>query len=97
MFENSNGKGFHMTFGNGKTVSVQWGFGNYCDNRNNYEYMDSKDVKSSDCEIAIWNEKGLWITKEVFKGLYNEELYDDVEGYLTTDKVAEIINYVKNM
>ena len=25
-------KGFHMTFENGLTISVQWGAGNYCDN-----------------------------------------------------------------
>ena len=33
----NNNKGFHMTFKNGLTASVQWGLGNYCDNHFNYE------------------------------------------------------------
>ena len=32
MFKITDGKGFHMTFANGWTVSVQWGAGNYCPN-----------------------------------------------------------------
>ena len=32
MFKITEGKGFHMTFANGWTVSVQWGSGNYCPN-----------------------------------------------------------------
>jgi hypothetical protein len=36
MFKITLGKGIHMTFANGWTVSIQWGIGNYCDNRWNY-------------------------------------------------------------
>ena len=32
MFEVTTGKGFHVTFENGWTVSVQFGPGNFCDN-----------------------------------------------------------------
>jgi hypothetical protein len=51
MFKITDGKGFHMTFANGWTVSVQWGAGNYCQNYNTrpadgteraYEYMQRK-------------------------------------------------------
>ena len=31
-FNSTMRKGFHMTFANGLTASVQWGAGNYCDN-----------------------------------------------------------------
>lgn len=31
-FSISRGKGFHITFENGYTISVQFGPGNYCDN-----------------------------------------------------------------
>jgi hypothetical protein len=33
MFKVTDGKGFHITFANGWTVSVQWGMGNYCPNQ----------------------------------------------------------------
>ena len=32
-FTITNGKGFQMEFKSGYTLSVQWGVGNYCDNR----------------------------------------------------------------
>ena len=34
-FMSTDRKGFHMIFSNGLTASVQWGFGNYCDNYHN--------------------------------------------------------------
>lgn len=34
MFKSTQGKGFHMTFANGWTVSVQWGAGNFGPNYN---------------------------------------------------------------
>ena len=42
------GKGFHMTFANGKTISVQFGRGNYCDNdsqEHNYPNLYSRDAE----------------------------------------------------
>jgi hypothetical protein len=60
MFRIEDGKGFHITFENGYTVSVQFGPGNYCDHRN-------KDFdKSAECgkagsrtaECAVWHGKG---------------------------------------
>lgn len=31
VIQNRNQAGFHITFGNGYTLSVQFGFGNYCE------------------------------------------------------------------
>ena len=37
MFTINQGKGLQMTFSNGWTVSIQFGYGNYCSNR----YIDT--------------------------------------------------------
>lgn len=44
MFEASE-KGFHITFANGWTVSVQFGRGNYCENRGALENKPSKNAE----------------------------------------------------
>ena len=48
-------KGFHMTFENGLTVSVQWGAGNYCDNHfpDDMDFSCSKDAQSDTAEVAV--------------------------------------------
>ena len=33
MFTSTRGQGFHVEFANGWQVSVQWGSGNYCQNK----------------------------------------------------------------
>ena len=48
-------KGFHMTFENGLTVSVQWGAGNYCDNHfpEDLDFSCKKDAASDTAEVAV--------------------------------------------
>ena len=46
-------KGFHMTFENGLTISVQWGAGNYCDNYNSGDFTCRTDAHSNTAEIAV--------------------------------------------
>jgi hypothetical protein len=86
-FRNSMGKGFSMTFENGWTVSVQWGPGNYCENRDmnamahyqrdgRYECLDSKDA-----EIAAWDKDGNWYRMDG----------DSVKGWVRPDGVANFI------
>lgn len=73
--------GFQMTFENGNTISVQFGFGNYCENRN-----ESKSTSKSS-EIAIWNEHtGKWFD---FGG-------DTVKGWCNADEVAKWVNFAAN-
>jgi hypothetical protein len=88
-FRLTRNKGYQMVFENGWTISVQFGYGNYCDN---YQHPDGFDfakglnvVQSSDAEIAIWSGdtwKGDW---------YTFENGDTVLGYQTPDQVAEWI------
>jgi hypothetical protein len=65
-FRSCSRKGFHITFPNGWTVSVQFGAGNYCENYDmtfdksiplEERYNPSKDVESNDAEVWCWNKE----------------------------------------
>ena len=91
MFLSTMRKGFHMTFENGLTVSVQWGAGNYCDNHfpADNDFSFSKDAKSSNAEIAILY-KDEFLDPQHFT---DEKIGGDgmVSGYLSAEQVAKII------
>lgn len=53
VFNDNWNKGFHMTFENGWTVSVQFGKNNYVSDRSN-------TGESFDAEIAAWDENNNW-------------------------------------
>lgn len=85
-------KGFHMTFANGLTVSVQFGAGNYCEHYHDdvgceqiCEHWESKDA-----EVAVWDRHGNWITRQ----FYDQDIGDDVLGGQSTDEVAKLIGKV---
>jgi hypothetical protein len=83
------GKGFQMTFANGYTISVQFGYTNYCDNRDLDAVAEtvaqlSDKVGSSSCrnaEFLAWDSAN----RDVFVA----------DGWLTPDqvfaKIAEIV------
>lgn len=80
-------KGFHITFKNNWTISVQWGRGNYCHHGYIGEYggEQKKDTHHSpDCEIAIWYNDGE--TKKNY-----DFGYDSVKGYCDPEEVADWI------
>lgn len=92
-FRITDGKGFHLTFANNWTISVQFGSGNYCDNWNadalhadTKIIMDGKYqislVESNDAEIAIWNPEG---TMQDFDN------GDTVKGRVSADELAQYI------
>lgn len=60
-FRITDKKGFHITYENGYTVSVQFGPGNYCDN---YDRDIGRDEErcgregSSTAECAVWADGG---------------------------------------
>lgn len=88
MFKITAGRGFQMTFDNGWTVSVQFGTGNYCENRSlepagDYLRAD-RDAGARGCktaEIAAWNKNETWY----------DFGNDQVKGYCTPDEVAAFI------
>lgn len=76
-FKTKIAAGFTMTFDNGNTISVQFGSGNYCTNR-----QESKS-ETVTAEIAIWDKNDVWYTFES----------DQVKGYCNSDEVAKWINF----
>ena len=91
MFKITRGTGFQMTFENGWTISVQFGYANYCDNNRHpdgFDFGKNLDiVQSSDAEIAIWDSEGSW---------YTFEDGDTVKGYCSANEVATWIEFTKN-
>jgi hypothetical protein len=85
-FRICDGKGFHMTFANGWTISVQFGPGNYCGNYNlPYGSLRPTELPpSATAEIAIFNSEGEWF-----------DFGDDkVKGYVTPDDVLKFMNKI---
>ena len=104
MFAATENKGFQITFGNGYTISCQFGAGNYCANygrhlESNYKYLEEMNKiihKCEDCEVAIWKNGSVrWVTKEIFEAVGLEVGYDeDVQANVTPDEVGKIIAYL---
>jgi hypothetical protein len=98
-FSITGARGFHMTFPNDWTVSVQWGPGNYCDNRDleidGPRYMAPVDAAmrhgswdSTTAEVAAWPGRGddqdKWYS---FDG-------DTVKGYMTASEVLAFMTTI---
>ena len=89
MFKITQRHGFHITFENGWTVSVQFGPGNYCDNY--YRRIGEEDEicgkeGSSTAECAVWSRDG---------GLYPHPDWggDTVTNRSTPAEVLELLNW----
>ena len=91
MFQICDGKGFQMTFENGVTLSVQFGPGNYCENRStdDLELPRKKSLwKSKDAEVAILLPDGEF---------YQIQEHDQVEGWQTVEDVCKWIELARNL
>lgn len=91
MFRITNGKGFHITFANGYTLSVQFGPGDYCNNRNaacnpGEHFTQARDRCGrdgcADAEVAVFDPNDHFVQL----GKYNK-----VIGGVSPARVAEII------
>lgn len=89
MFGCLDNKGFHVKFENGWTVSVQFGPGNYCENKNSdCKLPRAIDLWTSpDAEIAAWDAQGNWHHFES----------DDVEGQQTPAQVLAFMNKISSL
>lgn len=95
-FNITQGKGFQMTFENGFTISVQWGYGNYCSNKN-YNHDSEAERKHSifgatSAEIAVWHKDSDGRNFLQIEG----NCWGHVIGWLTPDEVATWITKVAN-
>jgi hypothetical protein len=78
-FAVTQGKGFALTFSNGWTVSVQFGPGNYCENRaTDFDAPRKAGVwQCATAEIAAWDRNRIWHS-------FGD---DEVKGYCTPNEV----------
>lgn len=90
-FNTPRANGFYMTFANGLTVSVQWGFGTYSDNHYKEDALYRVGAASTTAEIAVLGKDGEFIDPETF-GVENGD--GQVAGYLSADEVADLIHAV---
>jgi len=85
-FRSTSNKGFSMTFENGWTISVQFGYGNECDNHHHpdgWDFAKKQEItESTDAEIAMWDKYGNWY----------DFGSDTVNGHCSPNEVAEWIN-----
>jgi hypothetical protein len=88
-FKITRGQGFHIVFENGYTVSVQFGYGHYCANRDNR--FESAEIHSSpDAEVAIWKGDGGWYHMD-------DEQGEDVIPYVRPDRLTQILDHVSKL
>jgi hypothetical protein len=93
MFTITSGKGFRMQFDNGYQVSVQWGYGNYCEKRFSGIVGDERKEDfylSSTAEVAVMDKNGEFCRIEDIGCVY-----DDFQGNMTTKEVLAILNFVE--
>lgn len=94
-FQISHGKGFHMTFANGWTISVQWGPGNYCDHYDRFTGHGEFEKTERDCgtegsmtaECAAINPDNELVEHPGSGG-------DTVSGRQTSDQVLTLMKWV---
>tara|TARA_Y100001951_G_C11282919_1_gene266635 strand:+ start:1218 stop:1529 length:312 start_codon:yes stop_codon:yes gene_type:complete len=85
-------KGFHIKFDNGLTLSVQFGRGNYCDNRDysrlDMPFCDDDYDPCRNAEIAVFDREG---------DLVPISERDDVAGYVDINHVLDFIDVVRKL
>lgn len=92
--------GTHLHFDNGWTLSIQWGTGNYCENRNLGGVLngvaaagDHNFRKCPNAEIALFRQE-----RDTYRNTYYAlSEFDDVRGWVTPDEVIEMIPVVARM
>lgn len=100
MFKITQGKGIHIKFENGYEVSIQFGWGDYCSNRDenpphNYDYLNHQQTLgkqgSYTAEVAIINSTGAFDSKQILAH------GDEVEGWCSPERVVEILKQVADL
>lgn len=103
MLQTTQNKGFQLFFENGYGVSVQFGYGNYCDNRDytrsdyDREFDMNGIVACNNAEIAVlrgspkqWD----FCSREVAPDIFCS---DEVAGWKSADDVARLIARVQSL
>lgn len=100
-FASTKRSGFHMTFENGLTASVQWGYGTYSDNHfdvNGVEFPLHPfdiDAVSTTAEVAVIGRDGELMSLKPFMLPLSYNGEDVVAGCLTPYEVLMFMNRVQ--
>jgi hypothetical protein len=91
MFKIIEGRGFHITFKNGYTVSVQFGPSSYCDHYNLYGYVSNEEcgkigATTAECAVIV---DDVLIETPLFDG-------DTVKGWMTSKEVLKLLNWAES-
>lgn len=87
----TDNKGIYIIHDDGLTFSIQFGAGNYCENYEKPFVTNRPDRESKDCEVAVWDREGNWITNKIFpENGEHEEGSCDVIGYVPIEKALRI-------
>lgn len=92
MFRITRTSGFQITFDNGYTVSVQFGPGNYCDNRSlslSWPAGGGEPVECVNAEVAVFAADGEWYRPACFG-----EMNEDVQGWVRPDQIPALLTEV---
>ena len=92
-FAITSGRGFHVRFDNGYTLSTQFGGGNYCNNYNDEIGRPEKDTKSPNAEIAIIDNEGEWATEQAHLEITGEKLDDAVKGWVGVSEWKKYLDW----
>ena len=89
----TKGKGFHIKFDNGWTISVQFGPGNYCDNYNmgfsDNSYIEAGLKGSRTAECEAWGPDGEMVNLPL-----DYEYDTTVSNRSDVNEVLRLINWV---
>ena len=94
MFKINDNKGFQVTFENGLTLSTQFGWANYCENRVSLPASSPRPAECENAEVAVIGEDGVWYTRAIF-GALGEEICGDVVGWIGADRWADLVDIVR--
>lgn len=91
MFISNDNKGFCLKFENGYNISVQWGKGNYCSNRDIGDFIPEGRNVSATAEMLIFSDD-----EEKNKLLDFQEFDTNIIGWLTSEDIGYIIGLLSN-
>jgi len=86
-------RGFQYTLTNGYKLSVAFGAGNYCDNRNEPFYADETGYESSNFEVAVFEPNGDMV--DLFPAEEEGDFSDQVIGWVPASAMPMLIQALK--
>lgn len=82
---------FQITFGD-VTLSAGLGPIHYCEARDKTRVDGC--FESTNVEVALLSENWTWMTREIWKEVFGDDLYDNVASWVTPEQLAQLIAYL---